>query len=363
MTFPFITHIDQIRHIVESKEEFSIRDKGGYIAVDYAVQMPGTFDSDLAKELRGIKFYPDGSIMSRPLHKFNNKGQNPEQERKITNDCVILEKMDGSMVHPAWDNGEFCFMTRGGRTDVSYRCERDFMHREDYIDYMIEVMNRGFTPVFEYTAPDNQIVINYDEPRLTLLAIRENDTGEYIDVRTNKLFHLPTEYSVSDLDNVYDWIGTEGVVVIWPDGQRLKYKALDYVMKHRAIDSIRHEKDALWFVLNDKTDDIAQVLSEENYAKFMRYHNDVWRSVGQHAERFNNLLKDCEGMDRKEVAFKIQSELNKTEQAIFWRIYNRHQSASDAIINAILRDPLTSTTVENRRFLIGTQYANITALE
>lgn len=50
----------------------------------------------------------------------------------------------------------------------------------DLFRFCIDWMSRGYTCLFEFFSPENRIVINYDEPFLSLLAIRDNKTGVYV---------------------------------------------------------------------------------------------------------------------------------------------------------------------------------------
>lgn len=63
-------------------------------------------------------------------------------------------------------------MTRMGITDVAVIAADKFLRRSNYFDFCSLFLDRGQTPIFEYTAPDNRIVLNYPTPELTLLQGR-----------------------------------------------------------------------------------------------------------------------------------------------------------------------------------------------
>ncbi|MFK5282445.1 hypothetical protein ACI3PL_23080, partial [Lacticaseibacillus paracasei] len=45
----------------------------------------------------------------------------------------------------------------------------------------------GFTTIFEWTAPENRIVIGYDKTELTLLAVRNINSGQYFDLHQKNI--------------------------------------------------------------------------------------------------------------------------------------------------------------------------------
>src|SRR5690606_17576527 len=133
--FP-ISHINDVLPHIEGRKDFVVADKGDYTVIDYVFAGEDTFAHPACIECRGIKFAPDGRVLARPLHKFMNIGQTPDtQPHKIDfgQPHVIMDKLDGSMIHPAIVNGEVVFMTRMGRTDVARKAER---HLTDRLSYM-----------------------------------------------------------------------------------------------------------------------------------------------------------------------------------------------------------------------------------
>ena len=53
---------------------------------------------------------------------------------------------------------------------------------QKYMDFSKWCIANDITPIYEYTAPTNRIVLKYDVEQLTLLAARHMITGEYLQV-------------------------------------------------------------------------------------------------------------------------------------------------------------------------------------
>ncbi|MEO0990864.1 MAG: RNA ligase [Pseudomonadota bacterium] len=92
----------------------------GYSVINYVFSLDETFSTPLARECRGLKFAPDGTLIARPFHKFFNLGERrPPQEEPWNMSHVVLDKLDGSMIHPAMVSDEMVFMTRMGMSAQS----------------------------------------------------------------------------------------------------------------------------------------------------------------------------------------------------------------------------------------------------
>ena len=139
-----------------------------------------TFDDPRRLECRGIKFDPSGRILARPFHKFFNLGERPElqpSEIDMRQPHTIMEKLDGSMIHPAVVHDRLVLMTRMGRTNVARHAEGLLTERLSGI--CRQLLEAGITPIFEFTAPVNRVIISYETPELHLLALRETVSGVY----------------------------------------------------------------------------------------------------------------------------------------------------------------------------------------
>jgi len=181
MKFPIITHIDQILDAVRDRDEFVVAEREGFTVIDYQVMMPDTFPSNgdelsaLRRECRGIKFHKDGSIAARPYHKFFNLGEREEAlEENIdwSEKFTILDKLDGSMIHPIILKGEYdqdpiVFCTRMGNTDIAQDakkfCFSKIRDDMDYFGFCRHMIEKGFTPIFEWCSMSNIVVIAHRE--------------------------------------------------------------------------------------------------------------------------------------------------------------------------------------------------------
>lgn len=311
--FP-ISHINDVLPHLEGRKDFVVAHKDGYSVIDYVYALPDSFDHPARIECRGIKFAPDGGVLARPLHKFMNIGQTPELQPHLldfTQSHVVMDKLDGSMIHPAIVNGEVVFMTRMGRTDVAQKAERHLDGR--LADWCRKMDKHGTTPIFEWTAPDNRIVVRYDESTLTLLAVRENESGEYLAhseisdlgipaVKT----HNPRHTNAADFLAYARAIqGAEGFVVRFDSGLWVKAKGDDYVLKHRAKDSILQEKNILALVLSGGLDDVLPLLDEPDAKAAREYAASVEAGIQRTAAALSHVVSANDNVSQKDFALTV----------------------------------------------------------
>ncbi|RUM98985.1 hypothetical protein EET67_04915 [Pseudaminobacter arsenicus] len=366
MTHFHISHINDVLPYVEGRKDFVVADKGDYTVIDYVFAGEDTFEHPARVECRGIKFAPDGAVLARPLHKFMNIGQTPDtQPDKIdfSQPHTITEKLDGSMIHPAIVNGEVVFMTRMGRTDVAMKAER---HLTPLLSHGLQVMCRNaVTPIFEWTAPDNRIVIRYEESALTLLAVRDNTTGKYVAPEPYaRLLDLPAVRTfASTHTNASDFLayaraiqGTEGFVVRFDNGLWVKAKGEDYVLKHKAKDSILQEKNILALVLSGGLDDVLPLLDEPDAKAAREYAENVECGIAVTANWLWERVANTEDMTQKDFALNVVPSLEPVFRPAAFQVRSG-QNPSEVIRARVAANTNSQSQVDANRALHGARWS------
>ena len=284
--FPVINHVDELREKVAGQEEIRfMQNEFGFTIVCYAVSFAETFHSEnkkWARECRGITFDPKGQIHSRPLHKFFNIGECEETQKSIIEPNLnkkkmvrVMDKRDGSMVHPVNVNGKILLKTKKSFTSDAAIAATSFLHSEcpETASFCYDCMLYGYTPIFEFTSPSNRIVLLYEKSELRLLHVRNNVTGEY--VKDLKKFCLdvgyyripgPEEYDISSFSpnflkkSLENDTGKEGYVIQFGNGEMVKGKTQWYLDLHHSAVFLR-ERDIAEMVVNETIDDFKSFLS------------------------------------------------------------------------------------------------------
>ena len=336
--FPIIHHIDDVLPAIEGRDEFVVAERDGFKVVNYNVGYEDTFTIDvqetmknhgffipkglMRRECRGLIFYPDGRIMSRPFHKFFNVGEREEtllHNIDMSRDHAIVEKMDGSMIRPMMVNGKLRLGTKMGVTDTSIAAENYLHTRPDWAElsvWMEGAVKMGVTPLFEFIAPDNRIVIEYNDPDLVLLAIRHNESGNYLVEQNSTPASLTRVPSYGAVDGSFeDYIarqrgkeGREGDIIRFADGHMLKIKNDWYVRIHKVKDKIRSDRHVLALLLENDLDDVYPHLDENDFNRIKKYEADFHVALHRKVVDIEFKARDAwlaANFNKKELATKI----------------------------------------------------------
>lgn len=341
-------------------------DHGDYSVVNYVFTVDETFATPLARECRGLKFDPEGRLIARPFHKFFNLGEKRPPEAEPWDQAhVVLDKLDGAMVHPAMVGGEMVFMTRMGRSAQARAAEA--VASPGVLALCRDMLGAGFTPIFEFTGPDNRVVVAYGVPALTLLAIRHTRTGVYMamhEIATVAARH--DVYVVASLGSVEDpmryWAqaralqGVEGHVIAFADGHRVKAKADAYVLRHKALAGLAHEKNVLAWIVEGALDDVLPMLSPENARIVQAYSDTLMARVAGLTAEVEGFVALNAGLARGEYAAKVKAGLPGLLHPVAFRALDG-QPVRDGLMEVLSRACATDARVEAVRPLFGMVWA------
>lgn len=350
--FPEIPNIDVVLPAVKDHPSFSIMQKdGGYTVIQYNMLGDEVFPDTssmssqelrqeaLRRECRGIVFDTiTGCILSRPFHKFFNMGERLDMPLVYHRDFQVVEKLDGSLVRPVYlpEIGGIRWMTKRGITDYSMSAETYAILNRQYQDFAYHMAMAGRTPIFEWTSPLNRVVLNYQEERLTLLAVRDTIDGRYasrdelrkLAARYN--LRLAQAHNVTDTTNLIglrDFIrtieGEEGVVVTHDDGHMVKIKSEWYVGLHRLKTGVEQEYTMVQILLNDGLDDILGLVDDPDIRDRVNEFAQMFRtSVDGLVEHvLHNVLNRFSSItERREFAERISS-YPKLHQSLAFKAY------------------------------------------
>jgi len=362
-----IEHIDDVLPHIEGRTDFVVVQKDGYTVIDYVYTLPDTFDDPVRLECRGLKFGPDGRILARPFQKFFNVGERPEatgENLDLTQPHIVMEKLDGSMIHPAIVDGRLVFMTRMGRTDVARKAER---HLSRELAYECELwLNNGVTPIFEFVAPDNRIVVPYTNSELYLLSLRFTASGTYtahdvvgraasaMGVKAAPVHDLPRDKNAF-LAIARAVMGMEGFVIRFANGSMVKAKGEDYVLKHRAKESILQEKNVLALVIRGEIDDVLPLLEPSDRVRVERYRADVLAGIAEAEDILLRIVEAGKSADQKTFATVLLAGVLPQVRSLAFQV-RAGANPRTAIVTAISKGSTSSSGVDRVRPLFGASF-------
>lgn len=334
-SFPIINTINDVLPAIEGYDEFIVAERDGYRVINYMVNMPHTFDMSgpddvmgaLRRECRGIIFYPDGRLMSRPFHKFFNVNEREEtlsEKIDLRKPHHVLEKMDGSMIRPLIVNGELRLGTKMGVTDIALAAHLLLTENQAKL-LRLNVERFQFTPLFEYIAPSNKIVINYEDAKLVYLGSRDNVDGGYFfdptimdEFETVPVHKVNAENMDAFVQVAREKIGREGDVIRFTDGHMLKIKNDWYVRLHKLLDKVRNKRNMIELAFNNELDDALPMLPEEERQEVLNTVEYFWNAMEWKIQNLRDLVDRAQsefGGDPKRVALEMVPHLKSKEDA------------------------------------------------
>ena len=104
---------------------------------------------------------------------------------------LLVEKVDGVMVQAFALDGRLFLATRSGRTRVAIQAEALLAHADGGRTAALcaHAVGAGYTPLLEFCSPALQ-PHRFDEPTLTLTALRHRGAGLYLPYATLRLLAL-----------------------------------------------------------------------------------------------------------------------------------------------------------------------------
>ncbi len=283
-----------------------------------------------ALEGRGIMFELDANdtpvrLACRPIHKFFNLNENPSTmnlDISADNIELVTNKADGSLISTWLDSlGYLQLKSKTSLGSDQVQMAWNVIRQDKHLETMLfDITSTGHTVNMEYTGPDNRIVIGYERPRLIVLNIRNNETGEYVDDSfTYWTQHPLYGYGIEamepgyDLEALKDATGFEGVVVILKTGQWFKLKTPWYAALHHTKDSINSKRRLFECIVQETADDLKAMFFDDPTA--IKLIVDMENLVKPKLAHFVRLVEDFytanKDLDRKSYAIKGQQELQR----------------------------------------------------
>jgi RNA ligase len=207
------------------------------------------------------------NIVSRPFRRFLDYDDiNPAD---LPNEpFTVTEKMDGSLGISYWYDGSWNIATRGSFDNRHAVRANQILHQK-YAS-CFKKMKPEYTYLFEIIYPENRIVVNYgDREELILLAIINTDTGEEItDFEDLAFSRLKTFDGITSIDDVLKLNDdhSEGVVVRFASGTRLKVKFDRYKRQHRIMLSLSETKVWRYLATGRNLENLYRDVGEEYHA-------------------------------------------------------------------------------------------------
>jgi T4 RnlA family RNA ligase len=283
--FEKLVFLKENHHPVFDYKDYEV-EGSHYRIFNYNLANYKSFKEEAALECRGITFEIDSEgqyvgLTSLPMQKFFNYKENPFTER-LENEkiAVAMLKEDGSLMSTYLQNGKVQFKSKGAFYSEQAVAANKLLESLPELEAALQSYEeQGYTVNLEYTAPDNQIVLVYQNAGLTILNVRARKDGAYvpfeeIQAPSQFIVELATEYQGMTLEEfsklVYPMENIEGYVVMTESGHWVKFKTHWYCERHNAVSKFspwgkKGRRELIFSVFEERVDDIRQLLENNKF--------------------------------------------------------------------------------------------------
>ncbi|NJO62894.1 MAG: hypothetical protein HC836_33135 [Richelia sp. RM2_1_2] len=290
----------------------------------------------------------------------------------FTRHHVILEKLDGSMITPfRTADGEVRIGTKMGETDVARPAKEFANNNPAYITFANDMIDSGFTPIFEWCSRKQRIVIDYPEDRLVLTAVRDNVHGQYMPyaelVRLAEKYELDVVKALDGkVNNIHEFItmvrelkNLEGFVIRFDDGHMIKVKADEYVKIHRAKELFSFEKDIWTIILDEQLDDFLPLLEQEDQDRLSEFASKLNSAILAKANELKAKVDAwirANGPDQKSFAVEFVNNnevgIAANERSLMFMI-KAGKNAVDVVRKYVRSQCNTATNIDGVRSMVA----------
>jgi RNA ligase len=271
---------------------------------------------------RGLVTDDQGKVWARPFPKFFNI---EEHQYKVPNEPFdVFEKVDGSLGILFKYEDQLVFCSRG-----SFESEQAKEFQKIWIEkgHTEADIHPGYTYLFEIIYPENRIVIDYGtERKIVYLTQIQTSTGfEPKFYTTPIMFEAAKTYHFDSIDQVMNsnLDNSEGYVVRFESGFRVKIKFAEYVRLHKLI--TQASSLSIWESLSNG-DDLEKLLAQvpdEFYAWVKQVKADLekqFEAIDSEAKKWFSKLMAQKFHNRKDNANFVVNSTPKKLHAILFKM-------------------------------------------
>lgn len=263
---------------------------------------------------RGLIVNSDRQIQARPFIKFFGFEQ---WESPIPDGTYrVYDKLDGSLGISYWIDDEMYIATRGSFVSPQTYKAKEILNTMDY------QFDPNITYMFEIIYPENRIIVDYKgEEKLVLLAAINTITGEEFELQQ---FEYPFEkartYEIDDLDSLkkYEDPNSEGFVVRWDNGFRLKFKFEEYLRLNKMMKGV--SKKRIWELLKEGKDinHFMDDVPDEFYSSINNWKEEIEHNFLELDHKIQNEYNQLDiALEKKELADIVLKEHKEIAPALF----------------------------------------------
>ncbi len=321
-----------------------------------AMQSRGTMFS-INKETNEIK------LLALPMDKFFGLGENSTTMNIKPEDIKeAYVKVDGSLLTS--------YITPNGTLGLKSKSEPVFAHSTLVGEYLqendafaadlLQMTIDGLSVDLEFVSPANRVILEYSEPQLHILNVRDRNTGEYIDFRhvdflSKYPYILDFLVEPMDLSSFQDLTNKnkllklpdiEGAVIRLEDGRLVKVKTEWYMSRHNYVniqDFSKAGQKLFMVVMEEATDELRSLLHYRNHSPNFRLEekleyidkaeDKIQEAYGEFLNTIGKFYEDNKNLNEQEYMDKLRSEMPQSIGLLMPIYKGKYSTLKEAFIS------------------------------
>lgn len=288
---------------------------------------------DVTRMARALVTNGAGDIIARSFPKFHNI---EEGRHTPTAEFVVEEKLDGSLIIAFWHDDEWIVASRGSFVSP----------QADHARSLLQSCSNAFADMdinlaysFEVIYPENRIVVDYGcRDDIVLLAAFDKEGREYPEAMIKGVSKVAT-FNFTEYESIknLDWRNSEGFVVRFSNGERVKIKFQNYLELHRVVTNINAHTVWEMFCKNVSDLDLDTPIPDEfmewvksKWCEFRRAYDEIYASAYAACRQYNP------SVDTTRAEFAKQAAKHKLAKIIF-SMYDNKYDHTDSLICEMIK--------------------------
>lgn len=246
-----------------------------------------------------------GNIVARSFPKNFNMGERDDEE--LTGDFVVQEKCDGSVGLIFNYDGKWHVASRGSFISDQARKAQQLLDDK----YDVTALDPELAYSVEIIYPENQIVVNYGEREelIFLAAFCQDGTEKFPQIAKSGMPAVKV-YDFEDFRDIkkLDWSNSEGFVVRFDSGFRVKIKFENYLVLHRSLTNLSNLAVWEWYMSGKPLEEFVTNVPDE----FMGFVQHCWDDLADEATKIlastQETFAKLQHLDRRSFALQIKDD-------------------------------------------------------
>lgn len=291
------------------------------------------FSDNLIRNARGLTLNMNGEILTIGYEKFFNYKQLSDKDfyhyyddkfreefSELHDDHIydVWEKLDGTFLTLGLDGDKFVASTSASTmTEFSKNAQKYFEAHPKADEIKKFIRDENMCLFFEYTSPDNQIIIPYDKEEYTLIGARKKDINNHrihflSEEKLDELGLTSAKREQMTLDELLEYQRTnretEGFVVQNEYGRLIKFKTDYWFEKHDNLGNIffgkpYSRKNLIMLVDAIRDDTIDDLIAFDNQRKADFHPVTTFKRVWDKTiNYYESKVHDYDEYSRQEIA-------------------------------------------------------------